>query len=98
MNQQIFIELSASEQNIIDLLTEKELHIDLIVESLDWGFSKVANELLQAEFKGLIISLPGKIYKKNIYFFYFLEKYYTFAQNLKIKLLINTNKYGTENP
>ena len=25
-----------------------------------------ANELLQVEFKGLIISLPGKIYKKNI--------------------------------
>ena len=53
-------------EKIIDLLTEKELHIDLIVESLDWGFSKVANELLQAEFKGLIICLPGKMYKKNI--------------------------------
>ena len=25
-----------------------------------------ANEWLQVEFKGLIISLPGKIYKKNI--------------------------------
>ena len=64
--QQIFVELSPSEQKIIDLLTEKELHIDLIVESLDWGFSKAANELLQAEFKGLISSLPGRIYKKNI--------------------------------
>ena len=66
IQQQIFVELSPDEQKIIDLLTEKELPIDLIVESLDWGFSKVANELLQAEFKGLIISLPGKIYKKNI--------------------------------
>ena len=66
IQQQIFVELSPSEQKIIDLLTEKELHIDLIVESLDWEFSKVANELLQAEFKDLIIALPGKIYKKNI--------------------------------
>jgi len=40
--------------------------IDAIVEGLGWGFSKVANELLQAVFKGLIFSLPGKIYKKNI--------------------------------
>ena len=42
--------------------------------------------------------IQQKIYKKNIYFFCFLEKYYTFTQNLEIKRLINTNKYGTENP
>ena len=66
IQQKFFIELSPREQKIIDLLAEKELHIDLIAESLDWGFSKVANELLQAEFKDLIIALPGKIYKKNI--------------------------------
>ena len=42
------------------------MHIDSIVEGLEWSFSKAANELLQAEFKGLILSLPGKIYKKNI--------------------------------
>ena len=50
----------------IDLLSDNEMHLDAIVESLSWGFSKVANELLQAEFKGIILSLPGKIYKKNI--------------------------------
>jgi len=27
-----------------------------------WGFSKAANELLQVEFKDLIISLSGKRY------------------------------------
>ena len=48
------------------LATKEQLHIDTIVEKLGWSFSKVANELLQAEFKGLITSLPGKIYKKNI--------------------------------
>ena len=51
---------------LIDLLSDNEMHIDAIVESLSWGFSKVANELLQAEFKAIILSLPGKIYKKNV--------------------------------
>lgn len=40
--------------------------IDAIFEVLSWVFNKIANELLQAEFKGIILSLPGKIYKKNI--------------------------------
>ena len=40
--------------------------IDPIAEVLSWGFSKIAKELLQAEFKGLILPLSGKIYKKNI--------------------------------
>jgi len=66
MQQTMFIELRESEQKIIDLLSINQLHIDTIVEKLGWNFSKVANELLQAEFKGLILSLPGKIYKKNI--------------------------------
>ena len=60
------LELSKSEQNILDFLSDNEMHIDAIVEGLGWGFSKVANELLQAECKGLILSLPGKIYNKNI--------------------------------
>jgi len=50
----------------IDLLSDNEMHIDAIAESLSWGFSKVANELLHAEFKGITLPLPGKIYKKNI--------------------------------
>ena len=40
--------------------------IDAIVEGLGWIYSKVANEILQAEFNGIILPLPGKIYKKNI--------------------------------
>ena len=62
----LIIDLNDDEQKIIDVLSDNEMHIDAIVEGLGWGFSKVANELLQAEFKGLILSLPGKIYKKNI--------------------------------
>ena len=64
IQQQLFIDLSENEQKIITILTSKELHIDALVAELGWGFSKVANELLQAEFKGLITSLPGKMYKK----------------------------------
>lgn len=64
IQQSMFVELSKNEQIIIDFLSDNELHIDAIVEGLDWGFSKVASVLLQAEFKGVIVSLPGKIYKK----------------------------------
>ena len=66
IQQSLFVDLSATEQKIMDILLDKEMHIDAIVIGLDWTFSKAANELLQAEFKGLILSLPGKIYKKNI--------------------------------
>ena len=66
MQQSMFLELSKSEQKINDLLSDNEMHIDAIAEGLGWGFSKVANELLQGGFKVLILSLPGKIYKKNI--------------------------------
>ena len=51
IQQSMFLELTKNEQIIIDLLSDNEMHIDAIVEGLDWGFSKVANELLQAEFK-----------------------------------------------
>ncbi len=66
VQQSIFIELNDDEQKIIDALSKNEMHIDALVNKLSWGFSKVANELLKAEFKGLITSLPGKIYKKSM--------------------------------
>ena len=34
--------------------------------SINWDSSKVAKHLLQMEFKNLIISLPGKIYKRRM--------------------------------
>lgn len=66
VQQSMFANLSTTEQQIMDVLSDKEMHIDALVTALDWNFSKLANELLQAEFKGLIVSLPGKMYKKNI--------------------------------
>ena len=35
-----------------------------IVSLIDWSSSKVAQMLLQLEFKGVIIVLPGKMYKR----------------------------------
>ena len=57
-------ELSDEEKQIIKLLPERGLHIDSIVGLIDWPSSKVAKMLLQLEFKGVIIVLPGKMYKR----------------------------------
>ena len=65
VQQSMFVDLTDDEQKIIEILSDIEMHIDALVEALNWGFSKVASVLLKAEFKGLIISLPGKIYKKS---------------------------------
>ena len=64
VQQSIFVDLTDDEQKIIDVLSDNEMHIDALVEVLSWGFSKVASVLLKAEFNGIIISLPGKMYKK----------------------------------
>ena len=65
VQQSMFVDLTDDEQKIIELLSDNEMHIDALVETLSWGFSKVASVLLKAEFKGEITSLPGKIYKKS---------------------------------
>ena len=64
LQQSMFVDLTDDEQKIIDVLSDNEMHIDVLVEALSWGFSKVASVLLKAEFNGIIISLPGKMYKK----------------------------------
>ena len=58
--QSMFVDLTDDEQNLVDVLSDNEMHIDALVETLSWGFSKVASVLLKAEFKGVIISLPEK--------------------------------------
>ncbi|MBC8265388.1 MAG: DNA-protecting protein DprA [Flavobacteriales bacterium] len=60
--KEILIKLTKEERKIISVL-EEGLHIDKIVKALKWDSSKVAQMLLQLEFKGVLISLPGKIYK-----------------------------------
>ena len=63
--QSMFVDLTDDEQKIIDVLSDNEMHIDALVEALNWGFSRLASVLLKAGFKGVLISLPGKIYKKS---------------------------------
>lgn len=65
VQQSMFVDLTDDEQKIINVLSDNEIHIDALVEALSWGFSKVASVLLKAEFKGVIASLPGKMYKKS---------------------------------
>ena len=55
--------LSAEEEKIVAFLQQAK-HIDKIVEALKWSAPKVAQVLLQLEFKGIIVSLPGKVYQK----------------------------------
>jgi DNA processing protein len=65
VQQSMFVDLTDDEQKIINVLSDNEIQIDALVEALSWGFSKVASVLLKAEFKGVITSLPGKMYKKS---------------------------------
>ena len=48
----------------LNKIPERDLHIDRIVSLIDWSSSKGAQMLLQLEFKGVIIVLPGKMYKR----------------------------------
>ena len=62
--KELFIELSADEKIIVDILKEKDLtHIDEINIQSGLSSSKVAAAILNLELQGVIISLPGKLYK-----------------------------------
>ena len=65
LQQSMFVDLTDDEQKIIEVLSDNQIHIDSLFEALIWGFSKLASVLLKAEFKGVITSLPGKMYKKS---------------------------------
>ncbi|NJK96438.1 MAG: DNA-protecting protein DprA [Bacteroidales bacterium] len=60
----LFQNLTEEEQLVIDLLREENnLMIDIMCLRIDWPVSRLSPLLLQLEFKGLIKSLPGKIYR-----------------------------------
>ena len=53
--------------NLVFKENKKSLEsIPNINKKLNWDSSKVAKHLLQMEFENLIISLPGKIYKRRM--------------------------------
>lgn len=56
--------LTKDEQRVYSFLQEREqARIDEIAIHLDWPTSKLAMILLEMEMNGIILSLPGKIYK-----------------------------------
>ena len=62
--RELFIELSAEEKIVLQLLQEKEtVHIDEINLKSGLNSSAVAAAILNLELQNVIASLPGKIYK-----------------------------------
>ena len=62
--RELFIDLSAEEQQVVQLLQEKELvHIDEINLKSGLSSSAAAAAILNLELQGMVTSLPGKMYK-----------------------------------
>jgi len=64
LQTELFVELNEVEQRIVDLLRERErMHIDVINSTTGFPGSRNAGALLELEMKGLISSMPGRIYR-----------------------------------
>jgi DNA processing protein len=59
----LFVELNPEEQKLVDLLKGGDRFVDEITIETQLPMSKVSTLLLNLEFKGLVISLPGKMYR-----------------------------------
>ena len=63
IQKQLFVELTDPEQKIVDCLREGEQMIDLICKACEMPVGRVSAILLELEFKGIVASLPGKMYR-----------------------------------
>lgn len=64
VQKQLFINLSADEQKIVDLLQTKDsVHADELFHGTGLANSQLAATLLQLEMLGIIKTLPGKYYR-----------------------------------
>ena len=59
----LFVELTPEEQKLVDLLKGGDRFVDEITIETQMPMSRVSALLLGLEFKGLIVSLPGKMYR-----------------------------------
>lgn len=59
----LFTDLSKEEQKLIEILKPGEKFIDEICFQSEFSMNKASSLLLNLEFKGLLISLPGKMYR-----------------------------------
>lgn len=63
IQRQLFVELTPDEEKIIDALGDQEQYIDQLCQQCQLPMSKVSSLLLELEFKGMLLSLPGKMYR-----------------------------------
>ena len=62
--REIFIDLNEDEKVLVDILKESnKLRIDELSLKISLPSSKIASNLLALEFKGIVRTLPGKIYQ-----------------------------------
>lgn len=62
--KKLFIELTDFEDQLVNLLKNKnKTHIDELVNTINSTQSKLSTTLLSLEMKGIVTSLPGKLYK-----------------------------------
>ena len=59
----LFVELTAEEHKLINLLKAGDRFIDEITFETRLPVNKVSSLLLALEFKGMVVSLPGKMYR-----------------------------------
>lgn len=59
----LFVELTPEEQKLVDLLKGGDRFVDEITIETQLPMSKVSALLLGLEFKGMVVSLPGKMYR-----------------------------------
>ncbi len=64
IQKSLFIDLNEEERKIIEMLitSNKDIHLDHLMQQLNWRNSKLNEVLLHLEIKGLVKCLPGKSY------------------------------------
>lgn len=64
--KELFIELSPDEKKLVNILQNREnCHIDALFQEAGISSSAMAAALLTLEMQGIIVSLPGKIYRMD---------------------------------
>ena len=63
IQRNLFLDLSDEEKLIVELISDKSIHIDILANQLELPISKISVILFNMEMNGILQSLPGKIYK-----------------------------------
>jgi DNA processing protein len=64
VQRNLFVDLNAEEKSLVELINQNgSMDIDTICNNMTLPVSKVSATLLNLEFKGMLKSLPGKVYE-----------------------------------